>query len=514
MVSFVFMKTLLILLLAFTWCLPAAAEKSPQEEALAGTLLAFFLSQNREYVAAAQLFADVGNRHHLPDLLREASSNSIYAKNIKGALAFAEQWENLGGGAPAMSRQAQIHIRSGNFIRAEQVLSRLAQNNHLDDDKLYSILTQTVDKKQAAAIGGRLFSTTPKGRELFAKIAMTSGDWELTREIIDNAPTVGKEAAVFYLLRAKLADLENKTPAAALAELEKSIAQQCAGWADGCSEASLLHAYRLFEQGRNEWSKPLYSPTEVARDSALQAAEFLEFLAQTVRAVKHYEEVKPYFFRARLGLARIAGENKNLRGALAILDESSVANDREFSLREITAADFLSELGDGEGSLARLAQARRVSPQNSQLMYHQAMEMEKQNDIDGAISVLREMTKVHPRRPDSWNALGYIMADHHRNLAEAKEFIQRALALDDKDPNILDSMGWVLYRQGNLKEALAYILRAAKQSDAAEIAAHLGEIYWHLGDQEQALKILRQAASQHPNNKVLNETIGRLQIEI
>ena len=75
-------------------------------------------------------------------------------------------------------------------------------------------------------------------------------------------------------------------------------------------------------------------------------------------------------------------------------------------------------------------------------------------------------------------------------------------------------MGWVLYRQGNLKEALAYILRAAKQSDAAEIAAHLGEIYWHLGDQEQALKILRQAASQHPNNKVLNETIGRLQIEI
>jgi Tfp pilus assembly protein PilF len=124
------------------------------------------------------------------------------------------------------------------------------------------------------------------------------------------------------------------------------------------------------------------------------------------------------------------------------------------------------------------------------------------------------MTRLHPQRADGWNALGYVMADHNRNLETAEKYIKRALSIDSNDRNILDSMGWVLYRQGKLLKALNFLQQAAAKGSPppTEIAAHLGEVHWMLGNKHQAQRIFEEAAVREPDNSVLNETIKRLGI--
>jgi tetratricopeptide (TPR) repeat protein len=74
----------------------------------------------------------------------------------------------------------------------------------------------------------------------------------------------------------------------------------------------------------------------------------------------------------------------------------------------------------------------------------------------------------------------------------------------------MDSMGWVLYRMGRNQEGLGYLQKAFQLRPDAEIAAHLGEVLWVMGRQEQARRIWTEALKDHPNNEVLQATLKRL----
>jgi tetratricopeptide (TPR) repeat protein len=96
-----------------------------------------------------------------------------------------------------------------------------------------------------------------------------------------------------------------------------------------------------------------------------------------------------------------------------------------------------------------------------------------------------------------------------QRLPEAKGYIEKALTLSPDDPFILDSMGWVYFRMGNPKEGLDYLQRAYNARPDPEIAAHLGEVLWSKGKQSEAEKVWRQAAAEHPENELLQETMKR-----
>ncbi|KAB2896040.1 MAG: tetratricopeptide repeat protein, partial [Dokdonella sp.] len=88
--------------------------------------------------------------------------------------------------------------------------------------------------------------------------------------------------------------------------------------------------------------------------------------------------------------------------------------------------------------------------------------------------------------------------------------IKRALELKPDEPAIIDSMGWVQYRLGQLDAALKDLRRAyAKQADP-DIAAHLGEVLWVKGEHAEARKVWEAAREKHADNKALLETIERL----
>ena len=117
---------------------------------------------------------------------------------------------------------------------------------------------------------------------------------------------------------------------------------------------------------------------------------------------------------------------------------------------------------------------------------------------------------MRPDNPHAYNALGFSYADRNERLPEARQLIEKALSMAPDDAAILDSMGWVLFRLGDLPEALSYLERSYGKREDPEIAAHLGEVLWTLGRQDDARRLLQDARKKFPSNAVLSETIKRL----
>ena len=125
----------------------------------------------------------------------------------------------------------------------------------------------------------------------------------------------------------------------------------------------------------------------------------------------------------------------------------------------------------------------------------------------------QDLRKVMQLKPDSaaaYNALGYSLADRNQRLPEARELITKALEIDPDNSAIQDSMGWVEYRLGNLPQALIWLKQAYESAREAEIAAHYGEVLWISGETEQARSIWAEGLKLDASNKVLQETMQRL----
>lgn len=125
---------------------------------------------------------------------------------------------------------------------------------------------------------------------------------------------------------------------------------------------------------------------------------------------------------------------------------------------------------------------------------------------------LQEILAKQPDHRGALNALGYSWADRRIHLEQAKAYIEKAAAQSPRDPAIIDSLGWVYYRQGDLAMARKEIERAYAMSHDPDIAAHLGEIIWQSGDKKLATKIWRRALLNQPDHEVLIETMQRFQV--
>ena len=161
-----------------------------------------------------------------------------------------------------------------------------------------------------------------------------------------------------------------------------------------------------------------------------------------------------------------------------------------------------------------LAQANKAYPDDTDLLYEQAMAEEKLNRLDEMERLLRRVMVLKPDHHHAYNALGYSLAERKIRLPEARTLIQKALELSPGEPFITDSLGWVEYRLGNREEAIR-ILRTAYQSRPdPEIAAHLGEVLWSAGQNDEARKVWREGRSRDSSNDVLRETLARLRVDL
>lgn len=139
---------------------------------------------------------------------------------------------------------------------------------------------------------------------------------------------------------------------------------------------------------------------------------------------------------------------------------------------------------------------------------------EKLGRFDEMEALLRHVIELKPDYHHAYNALGYSLADRNVRLAEAKELIERALKLAPGEPVIVDSLGWVEFRLGNLPAAAKLLRQAHSGRPDAEIAAHLGEVLWASGAQDEARRVWQEAAKRDPRNEALRETLGRLKVKL
>ena len=173
-------------------------------------------------------------------------------------------------------------------------------------------------------------------------------------------------------------------------------------------------------------------------------------------------------------------------------------------------ADVLLQHGDKARSLAALDAAIAGSPEQAGLYYARSLLYDKLGNDRAAEADLRTVLRSQPDNVDALNALGYVLANNNRSLDEAYRLIARALVLRPDDPAILDSMGWVLYRQGKHEEAALRLQRAFALYPNDEVAAHLGEVLWMQGKRADAEKIWRQGLSLNPASALIPATRQRL----
>jgi tetratricopeptide (TPR) repeat protein len=149
-------------------------------------------------------------------------------------------------------------------------------------------------------------------------------------------------------------------------------------------------------------------------------------------------------------------------------------------------------------------------PDSVELRYAAASVYEEQGQVSAALRELTQVVKARPNDPAALNALGFTLADHAKSLSRARKLIERAHAAAPKNAAILDSLGWVHYRQGRATEALPYLQAAYTEDHDGDIAAHLGEVLWRLGQQQDAQKIWSEASVLDADNQLLKSTRHRL----
>ena len=211
----------------------------------------------------------------------------------------------------------------------------------------------------------------------------------------------------------------------------------------------------------------------------------------------------------RAGLLARQGKVKEARAMIQAVPERT-GDDARGKL--VAEAQLLRDVKQWRDAAEVLATASARFPDDTDLVYEQAMVEEKLDRLADMERLLRRVIALKPDHPHAHNALGYSLADRGLRLPEARALIQRALELSPGDPFITDSLGWVEFRLGNRDEAARLLRQAYAARPDTEIAAHLGEVLWAMGQRDEARKVWQDARGRDAGNEVLRETLARLKV--
>ncbi len=554
---------------------PPAPPSPPAHSALDGELfyqllLGEFSIQRGEAGVGYSLLLDAARKTNDAKLYQRAVEIALQSRAGESALQAARAWKQ----AQPASRDANRYVlqiliglnRLGEIVEPlkREVALAEARERHLVIVTLPAYFARTSDKKLAAdlleqALADHLNSTQTGAPAWSAvgRMRLEAGDPAGALEAARRGQALDGRAEGPVLLA--LALMSPQQPAA-----EGIVRKYMEGRPQPAVRLAyvqaLLDAQRYAEAGAQVQAvttdKPDHAEAWLIRgtlelqDNRLDAAEksLLQFLdlMQSRRNAQGVEEPNRALAQAYLALAQIAEQRKDYKQAEAWLTRISSPEDlvrtqsrragilarqgkideaRELirNLPERSPADARVKLST-EVQLLRdnkryaqayelLAEVTRREPRDYDLLYDQATLAEKLGRTDEMERILRGIIAEKPDYHHAYNALGYSLADRNVRLAEARKLILKALEFAPDDPFITDSLGWVEFRQGNKGEALRVLQKAYRARPDAEIAAHLGEVYWSLGQREQALSIWREGLQLNPENETLVETLKRLRVK-
>ena len=220
------------------------------------------------------------------------------------------------------------------------------------------------------------------------------------------------------------------------------------------------------------------------------------------------------YLDARLRRAQLMARSGDLDGARKTLADTKVDDPAAQGQLLLVDAQLLRDGGYVQSAYTVLQNALVRFPDNPELLYDYALLAERLDKLDLMEASLRRVMQIAPDNQHAYNALGYSLAERNIRLPEALALIERALQMAPGDPFIMDSMGWVQFRMGNLPAAEDALRRAYAVRPDPEIAVHLGEVLWQKGDKDEAQKLWREAQGKDPKNDALKSTLARLNVSL
>ncbi len=275
------------------------------------------------------------------------------------------------------------------------------------------------------------------------------------------------------------------------------------------AESQFAMALIYLQQEKPDEAKKIFKKLTHKPSWEMQAAYYLGRIAlkqeNPDEALIWFDSIAsgPYKYDARVAAVSLLMDQKRYDEVARRLDEL----EQDFPNKKLTVLLLKSELYNATGQLQKafdlLTAGLKQFPDNKDLLYTRALIAEQLDKLD---VLERDLHKILEKNPDdaaALNALGYTLVEKTRRYEEAEKYLQKALAVKPDSAVIIDSYGWLKYKQGNLEEALQLIRKAYELQPETEIAAHLAEILWKKGEYESARQVYDKAIRKHPDDKYL-----------
>lgn len=533
----------------------ARAEPLPDQELtpeiLYQMLLAEIASQRGETDLAITAYSELAKETRDPRVARRAAEMALFARRNEAALESARLWVDLDPESPqARQMLAGILVGTDRLDEVEPHIAKLLsqEGSRLGDglQRLNRLFARHQDKRAVWALVDKLtqpYLTVAEARFARAQAAQAAGDLPKALEEIEAAQSlrVGWEQAALF--KAQLLQAESATKA--LDSLRRFLNDYPRARDVRLHYARGLAGEKMYTEARTEFQRLLKdfpdNPDVILavavlsmqlNDPALAESNFkrlLElnqgdpnlariYLGQIAedrkdldKALEWYAAVDggDQFLPAQIRYANVLGRQGKVDDARRHLQELAGKNSRDRMQLLLAEAQVLRDAGRTREAFDLLDQQLTGQPEQPELLYETALLAEKLGRMEVLEANLRKLIQLKPDHAHAYNALGYSYADRNERLEEAQQLITKALQLAPEDPFIIDSMGWVLYRKGDLNAALDQLQRAFSIRKDPEIAAHLGEVLWMMGRKSEANKTWRDASAANPGNEVLVEVMKK-----
>jgi predicted Zn-dependent protease len=531
------------------------------DELLYKLLAAEIAQQRGDWQSAYITTLTLAQQTRDPRLARRATEIALGAKRSDEALNAVRLWRSL---SPNSDEAAQYYlsfvILGDNLVEAKPILEQrlkeaAPQTRSLMMFQIQRLLSRAKDKAAAFAMLEDLlkpYTAQPEAHLVLAQGAFAKGDAARAQQEAHAALKTKPDSELAILTLAQVTP-EKTDARKVLADFLKRYPKS--------RDVRMAHARMLvdqkqYEKARSEFqallkaqpqdlttlfalgilSTQLNDPTAAEKylttylealsaqpDEERDPTQALLILAQiaeerkdTDAALKWLAQIEPGegYFGAQIKRAQVYARRGDLAAARKSLKEINANGEREQTQLIIAEGQILREANQLKEALDVLNAGIKRFPDNSDLLYDYAMLAEKGNQLEVMETALRKVMQLAPDNQHAYNALGYSLAERNMRLDEAYALIEKALKLAPEDPFIMDSMGWVQFRMGKLKEAEALLRRAYELRPDAEIAVHLGEVLWVKGQKEDAQKFWRDAQTKDPQNDTLKSTLARFKLSL
>ena len=496
-------------------------------------------------------YLELARRTRDPRLAQRAAEIAFFERNNVRALEAAELWYDIDPASlDASQTLSGLLINAGRADEALPHLERLlgADTTNVSEGflQLNRLLARNADRKATLSIVQRLAAKHPQIAEshgAIAQAASNAGEEELAIKSARAAMALKPNWEFPALLAAQ--HLGKRSAAEASAALSAFLLHN-----PGATEARIAlarsliaerkYAEALVEFKRVEAAAPdnadvLYALGLLALDSKdYPAAEtylkktltleprdrnlVLLYLAQANEEQKRYPAAREWlvqvargdhYFNAQSRIANTFARDGKLDEGRAHLQAVVTVNNQQRVQMVLAEAQLLRDADRHKDAYDVLEKSLDKLPNHPDLLYESAMTAEKLERVDILEANLKKVIQIKPDHAHAYNALGYSLADRNERLTEARELIEKALKIAPDDAFIIDSMGWVLYRLGDLVRAHELLRKAYDARPDAEIAAHLGEVLWKMNRRAEAERVWSEAIARAPDNETLKSTIKR-----